>query len=160
MRIFILLAISLIASCSTRTDTNQQAMKQVSDFYAFYLPAIMQSSPPDFESQEMHRYVSVDTLNRLASIQKIPEQEILGSNYFTYTQDYDLTWIPALKVGPVHDLMGGKVVNVRLGVEDGKTVERAVYVRLEQGVWKIYRVQDMTNNYEAPIFDAGRIKRG
>lgn len=159
MRILILLAIGLLAACSSGESENQQAVKQAADFYEFYLPTFA-GDPPSNDSVQMRCYVSAETLRQFAVIDKIPEQEILGSDYFTYTQDYDQAWIPALKVGPAHDLMGGKVVDVSLGIEEGKHKQLEAYVRKEAGAWKIYRVRDISNNYEAPIFDAGRIKRG
>lgn len=160
MRIIILLAISLLTACSTGTNSNQQAVKQVSDFYGYYLPALLQDTPPDLQSQTMQRYIASDTLNRIATIRKIPEEEILGADYFTYTQDYDQAWVPALKVGSARDLMGGKVVDVSIGIEDGKHKQLEAYVRKEDGAWKIYRVRDISGVYEAQIFDTGRIKRG
>ncbi|WP_420361074.1 hypothetical protein [Cronobacter malonaticus] len=34
-----------------------------------------------------------------------------------------------------------------------------VFVRRESDIWKIYRVRDVTDNYEHPIFNAGAITR-
>jgi hypothetical protein len=78
MRRLILLTISLLAACTSHTSDNQQAIKQVTDFYHFYLPAFLKDPPPPYDSAEMHRYVTADTLSRLAGIDKIPEQEIVS----------------------------------------------------------------------------------
>lgn len=43
--------------------------------------------------------------------------------------------------------------------ENGGKVELQVFVRREAGAWKIYRVRDVTDNYEHPIFNAGAIAR-
>ncbi|QLK60770.1 DUF3828 domain-containing protein [Enterobacteriaceae bacterium Kacie_13] len=160
MRMLILLAIGLLTACSSRTDDNQRAISQVTGFYEFYLTAFLNDPTPAYDSQEMRRYVAADTLERLAMIQKIPEQGILGADYFTYTQDYDAAWIPAFKAGPAHDLMGGKVVDVYLGIGGGRHEHLEAYLRQESGIWKIYRVRDVSSNYESPIFSEGRIKQG
>ncbi|MBU9826831.1 YbjP/YqhG family protein [Rahnella perminowiae] len=160
MRIFIILAVSLLAACSA--NTNQQAGQQVKEFYGFYLSTFAgDTPPPKYDSAVMKKYIAGETLKQLGMIYKIPEQELLGSDYFTYTQDYDAAWIPALKVGEAHDLMGGKVINVWLGgAPEEELLLLEVFVRKEAGTWKIYRVRDVTNNYEAPIFSAGRIQYG
>ncbi len=160
MRLFILLAIGLLTACSSATDSNKLAAKQTADFYAYYLNAFMQYPPPDYQSLEMQRFVAKDTLNQLVMIRKIPEEEILEADYFTYTQDYDPAWIPAFKAGPVRDFLGGKIVDVWIGIDAGKHQHLETYVRWEAGAWKIYRVRDVSNNYESPIFDAGRLQRG
>lgn len=160
MRILILLTLSLLTACTSQTSDNQQAIKQVTDFYRFYLPAFLKDPPPAYDSTEMHRYVAADTLNRLAAIDKIPEQEIVSADYFMYVQDYDAAWIPAFKAGPARTLMGGKVVDVWLGIDQGRTRHLEAYLKRENMTWKIYRVRDVSNNNEAPIFDAGRIQRG
>ena len=46
---------------------------------------------------------------------------------------------------------------VWIGRENGGKVELQVFVRREAGAWKIYRVRDVTDNYEHPIFNAGAI---
>jgi len=159
MRIFIIFAVCLLAACSV--NTNQQAEQQVKEFYGFYLTTFAGVTPPKYDSAVMKKYVAGETLKQLGVIYKIPEQELLGSDYFTYTQDYDAAWIPALKVGEAHDLMGGKVIDVWLGgAPEEELLHLDVFVRKEAGTWKIYRVRDVTNNYEAPIFSAGRIQRG
>lgn len=49
--------------------------------------------------------------------------------------------------------MGGKVVDVWLGVEDTKRIKIEVYLRLEDKDWKIYRVRNVSGNTEQYIFD-------
>ncbi|MFO6299029.1 YqhG/Tai3 family protein [Rahnella selenatireducens] len=160
MRIVILLALSLLTACTSRNDDNQQAIKQVTDFYGFYFPAFLKDPPPAYDSPEMRRYVAADTLNRLADVDKIPEQGIVSADYFTYTQDYDAAWIPAFKTGAVRSFMGGKIVDVWLGIDHGKSLHLETYLKREDMTWKIYRVRNISDNYEAPIFSAGRIQRG
>ena len=109
----------------------------------------------------MKKEVAGETLKQLSAIEKIPEQELVGADYFTYTQEYDAAWIPAMKIGEARDLMGGKVIDVWLGGSpQEELLHLDVFLRTEAGTWKIYRVRDVTNNYEAPIFSAGRIQRG
>lgn len=160
MRILILLALSLLTACSSRSDDNQLAIKQVTDFYGFYLAAFLKDPPPAYESPEMRRYVAADTLNRLAAVDKIPEQEIVSADYFTYTQDYDAAWISAFKTGTVRSVTGGKVVDIWLGIDHGKSLHLETYLKRENMTWKIYRVRNISDHYEAPIFSAGRIQRG
>jgi len=62
------------------------------------------------------------------------------------------SWIPALRVDKAQPLHGEEVVQVWLGVENGKKLHLEAFMRLEDNNWKIYRVRDITNNYEHPIF--------
>ncbi|MFP2420685.1 DUF3828 domain-containing protein [Pseudescherichia vulneris] len=93
----------------------------------------------------------------LKDIQGIQEQEIVSADYFTYSQDYAAQWIPALAVGTAVDYAGGKVMNVWLGIEDGKTKQLRDYLRLEDGKWKIYRVVSVSDSYEQNIFNDNTI---
>jgi hypothetical protein len=107
--------------------------------------------------EELRRYVSVDTLSRINTVQDIPEQELMESDYFTYTQDYSREWIPALRVENARPFLNGEVVQVIEGAGNGKSIHLEVFLRLEDDIWKIYRVRDVTNNHEHPIFSAGAI---
>ncbi|MBT0394301.1 DUF3828 domain-containing protein [Morganella morganii subsp. morganii] len=149
MRVAIFLIASLLSACSLAT-TNQPA-EQVRNFYNYYLSKFS-ALPPDYRDPELQRYVSENTLNRLHSVIAVPEQEIVTSDYFTYTQDYDPAWIPALKIGDVHDKQGYKIVDVYLGIEDGKHLHLEACLEQDSGVWKIARIRDVTNNYEQKIF--------
>lgn len=160
MRLLIILAIGLLTACSPGQNDSQRAVNQVTGFYAAYLKEFTNNPPPVYQSHEMQRYVASDTLNRLANVDAIPDQELVTSDYFTYTQDYDPAWIPAFKAGPVRDFLGGKIVDVWIGIDAGKHRHLETYLRWEDGAWKIYRVRDVSNNYESPIFDAGRLQRG
>lgn len=99
MRVFILLAMFFVTACSSVPDANQQAINQVKSFYSFYLRAFVSNSPPPLQSPEMRRYVAADTLAQLERINLLPEPDYFNADYFTYSQDYDPAWIPALKVG-------------------------------------------------------------
>ncbi|WP_274621593.1 DUF3828 domain-containing protein [Enterobacter chengduensis] len=55
--------------------------------------------------------------------------------------------------------MNGEVLPVRIGIEDGGFLNLEVYMRREDGKWKIYRVSDVTDRYEHPIFNTGAITR-
>lgn len=139
------------------TAPGQGPEKTVSDFYQYYLTAFDEPGKVAYTSDEMRRYVSKETLERLAFIEKIEEQEINESDYFFYGQDYDSNWISALKVKPSQPLLGGVVVPVTIGTENGGQLQLSVFMRREEGRWKIYRVRDETHQYEQPIFDAGRL---
>jgi len=144
----------LLSACSVHPD--QSAASRVRSFYTSYL-ATLTSSDNEYPQSQLHEYVSADTLSRLAQIDAIPEQDLMGSDYFAYVQDYDPSWVGALTVGSVSPLLGGEVMPVWIGINDGKKLELEVYVRREAGEWKIYRVRDVTDNYEHPIFNAGAI---
>lgn len=154
MRVIIILFAFLLFSCSVNYD--QGAAGRVHSFYSSYLMS-RTCSDIEYPQSELHEYVSADTLWRLEAIEAIPEQGLLEDDYFTYSQDYDPSWISALTVGAARPVLGGEVLPVWIGVEDGKKVELEVYVRHEAGKWKIYRVRDVTDDYEHPIFNAGAI---
>lgn len=149
MRIGMILIASFLSACcvANRQDSRTQAY----DFYKSYLTSFS-SSASENRPQWLNQYVSTDTLNRLENIAKIPEQEIVNSDYFTYTQDYDPAWIPALKVGKPQAMMSSEVVDVWLGVEDDQSLHLQAWLREENGRWKIYRVRDITDNFEHRIF--------
>ncbi|MBD3698647.1 hypothetical protein IE982_09820 [Enterobacter hormaechei] len=46
------------------------------------------------------------------------------------------------------------------GAGGGRSIHLKVFLRREDDAWKIYRVRDLTNNHEHPIFNAGAIARG
>ena len=75
-----------------------------------------------------------------------------------YVQDYDPEWIPRLRVGAVQPFLGGEKVEVQLGGPAGEApMQLEVYTRWEEGRWKIYRVRDLGNQFEQPIYSAGDI---
>jgi len=143
-----------LAGCTSQTPAPE---KSASDFYHYYLPAFDDPDKTAYSSEEMQHYVAADTLKRLATIEKIEEQEIYLSDYFFYGQDYDSNWVSALKVGKPVAFLGGVVVPVSVGKENGAYKALSVFMRRENGLWKIYRVRDDTDDYEQPIFDAGRL---
>lgn len=150
MRILFLFVL-LLSGCAASTATPEQ---QVDAFYRFYLNAFVSDSGEDaYNSPIMRRYVAAETLSRLITIEKIGEQQIVGSDYFIYGQDYVPEWIAGLQVGPATDYLGGKMLDVRLGREAGNTQHLRVYLRHEQGRWKLYRVRNLSDGYEQPIFD-------
>lgn len=113
---------------------------------------------PDDTTALMQRYVAKEVIHRLAPIQSLYEQEIVGADYFMYAQDYAPEWIPQLRVGKAHPFLGGEKVDVLLATES-TPIHLEVYTRWEEGRWKIYRVRDADRGYEQPIYDAGAITR-
>ncbi len=156
MRAVIVLCAFLLSACSVKPD--QSAPMRVHSFYSNYLMSLS-SSDNEYSPSELREYVSADTIKRLDDIESIPEQDLLGSDYFTYAQDYDPSWVSALTVGVAKPFVGGEILPVWIGKERGGKVELEVFVRRESGTWKIYRVRDVTDNYEHPIFNAGAITR-
>ncbi|EPU0991716.1 YbjP/YqhG family protein [Cronobacter turicensis] len=156
MRAAIMLCAFLLSACSVKP--NQSAPTRVHSFYFTYLMSLT-SSDNKYSPSDLREYVSADTLNRLDDIESISEQDLIGSDYFAYAQDYDPSWVSALTVGAAKPFMGGEVMPVWIGREGGKKLELEVFVRRESEIWKIYRVRDVTDNYEHPIFNAGAITR-
>ncbi|WP_313108432.1 YbjP/YqhG family protein [Atlantibacter sp.] len=157
-RIFLSVAL-LLAGCAAATNQDRQAQSLTESFYKSYLFAFGSDEAKIYPTEELRKYVSSDTIARIKSVQNIPEQEIMESDYFTYTQDYSREWIPALRVEDARPLLNGEVVQVIEGVGNGKSIHLEVFLRREGDAWKIYRVRDVTNNHEHPIFNAGAIAR-
>lgn len=163
IRIIKILFLSLcITSCTSgyRSTPENTAYQ----FYLQYLTAFSSfdvtrpaNSQMNEDSTLIRTYVTKDTIRQLKAIQSIEEQEILESDYFTYVQDYSADWISALKVEASHPSPGGVTVPVSIGIDNSEHIELSVFMRREQGAWKIYRVRDETHDYEQPIFDTGRI---
>ena len=155
MRALIFLLCLTLVGCTNNTQTPE---KRVEQFYLFYLNAFVSDEHQDSpNSPQMSDYVAKDTLDRLKDIQGIYEQEITSSDYFTYGQDYAKEWISGLKVGQSINFMGGKSIDVWLGIQDGKKYHLINYLRIEDGKWKVYRVRSVTDNFEQYIFDDSAI---
>lgn len=151
----IIITLPLLLSACTCVP-QQNAAERAEEFYSTYLTFFAES---DGEYPQLREYVAADTLSRLNEIESIPEQEILGSDYFAYIQDYDPSWVKELEVGVAHQFINGEVLPVRIGIDNGGFLNLKVYMRREDGKWKIYRVSDVTDRYEHPIFNAGAITR-
>jgi hypothetical protein len=151
--------VMLLAGCSSAANRDQSAQDATESFYKSYLFAFGIDEARPYPADELRKYVSADTLTRINAIQEISEQELIESDYFTYTQDYSREWIPALRVGNARPFLNGEVVQVTEGAGNGRSIHLEVFLRREGDAWKIYRVRDITNNYEHPIFNAGAITR-
>lgn len=150
MRALLLIFCMALTSCAAHIESPENRVEQ---FYLFYLNAFVSDNHQDsLDSVQMRDFVATDTRHRLKDILSIYEQEITGSDYFTYSQDYAQEWISRLKIGTAQDYMGGKVVDVQPGSQDGGHYSLRVYLRLEEGKWKIYRVRS-AEGYEQYIFD-------
>lgn len=144
--------ILLLCGCAT---THHDSTEDVKQFYLAWMKAWTEGSDT---STLMQRYVAKDVINRLAMIDTLYEQEILDADYFMYVQDYDPEWITLLQVGAALPFLGGEKVEVQLGGPTGEAPMRLeVYTRWEDGRWKIYRVRDLGNQFEQPIYSAGDI---
>lgn len=152
MRTLPLMILFLLTACVGHPQ--ESPANRAEAFYSSYLQFLASSNDEYYQLQE---YISADTLSRLGNIEAIPEQEIVGSDYFTYVQDYDSSWIANLKIGHARALMGGTVIPVWIGIENGDVLHLDAYMRCENGKWKIYRVRDVSHHYEQPIFNAGAI---
>lgn len=101
MKTFSLVAlILLLCSCSAPHQDSTQAVKQ---FYTSWMTTFTNDvNTPDDTTALMQRYVAKEVIHRLALIQSLYEQEIVGADYFMYAQDYAPEWIPQLRVGKAH----------------------------------------------------------
>lgn len=118
MRAAMVLCACLLSACAVKPD--QSAPTRVHSFYATYLMSLT-SSDNEYTPSDLREYVSADTIKRLNDIDSIPEQDLLGSDYFAYAQDYDPSWVSALHVGPAKSFMGVSLCPSGLGE---KTVEK------------------------------------
>lgn len=155
-RIFLSVAM-LLVGCSSAASQDQSAKDTTESFYKSYLCAFGSNEARPYPADELRKYVSADTIARIGAIKEIPEQELIESDYFTYTQDYAREWIPALRVENARPFLNGEVVQVMEGAGGGRSIHLEVFLRREDDAWKIYRVRDLTNNHEHPIFNAGAI---
>ena len=149
--------VMLLVGCSSAANQNQSAQDATESFYKSYLYAFGSDEAMPYPADELRKYVSAETITRIGIIQEIYEQELIASDYFTYTQDYSREWIPALRVDNARPFLNGEVVQVIEGAGHGKSIHLEVFLRREDDAWKIYRVRDITNNYEHPIFNTGAI---
>jgi len=148
--LMILILAFVLANCAS---SDQVATARVKEFYTAYLYLLCEDRPlPAYTYPDAAKFISQKTLDRLTSIAKTPEQEIIESDYFTYTQDYDPAWIPRLRVDKAVDSSDGKIADVWLGVEDNKELHLQAFLRKESGAWQIYRVRSITDNDEQRIF--------
>ncbi|MFS9379932.1 YbjP/YqhG family protein [Citrobacter sp. ANG330] len=157
MKTFLLLPlILLLCSCST---PSQESAKDVKQFYLAWMAAFIdEPDKPHDTSKLMQRYVAKEVIDRLTLIDSFYEQEIIDSDYFMYVQDYAPEWIPQLQVGQARPFLGGEKVDVQLGgPDDQPPIRLEVYTRREGKRWKIYRVRDVGNHFEHPIYSAGAI---
>lgn len=154
MKTFSLVAlILLLCSCSAPHHDSTQAVKQ---FYTSWMTTFTNDvNTPDDTTALMQRYVAKEVIHRLALIQSLYEQEIVGADYFMYAQDYAPEWIPQLRVGKAHPFLGGEKVDVLLLQSQRPSTWK--FIPLGRGSWKIYRVRDADRGYEQPIYDAGAI---
>lgn len=114
MKTFSLVAlILLLCSCSAPHHDSTQAVKQ---FYTSWMTTFTADvNTPDDTTALMQRYVAKEVIHRLALIQSLYEQEIVGADYFMYAQDYAPEWIPQLRVGKAHPFLGGEKVDGSVG---------------------------------------------
>ncbi|EMC7916819.1 TPA: YbjP/YqhG family protein [Enterobacter kobei] len=157
-RIFLSFAM-LLVGCTSAANQDQSAQDATEAFYKSYLSAFGSDDVRPYPADELRKYVSADTIARIDAIQDISEQELIESDYFTYTQDYSREWIPALRVENARPFLNGEVVQVLEGAAGGRSIHLEVFLRREDDAWKIYRVRDITNHHEHPIFNAGAITR-
>ncbi|WP_312047223.1 DUF3828 domain-containing protein [Erwinia sp.] len=156
----LLFAVTFVLSASAFASAGQDATHQAREFYKAYLTAFSSDNSDTYPLELLEKYVAADTVRRLNQILQLSDQDVLESDYFTYSQDYDPSWIPTLKVEDAKPSANGdETVQVYLGIEDGKKLHLEVFMKPENNYWKIYRVRDVTNKYESRIFDDSAIKQ-
>ncbi|AWH88279.1 DUF3828 domain-containing protein [Limnobaculum parvum] len=133
---------------ATERAVEKQAtpQQQVIEFYHWYMTHIERLPSADPEDKKtFEKYISQETLDLLNKINS--SENPLDADYYLSAQDYGDNW-------------GSEISLLRESIDDthaevdihlGKTdeFEQTLYIslRLEHGVWKIYRVQDkVTDN--------------
>lgn len=151
------ISVLLLCSCSgCRGDSTQE----VNQFYQAWITNYTKEPQKTDAPAILERYVAHELIGRLVLINGFYEQEIVGTDYFMYVQDFAPEWRSHLQVSQAQPYLGGEKVNVRLGGPDAEiAVQLEVYTRREEGRWKIYRVRDVGNHYEHPIYSAGAVAR-
>ncbi|HDR2843595.1 TPA: DUF3828 domain-containing protein [Enterobacter sichuanensis] len=107
--------VMLLVGCSSTASDDQDAKDATESFYKSYLSAFGSDDARPYPADELRKYVSADTIARIDAIQEIYEQELIESDYFTYTQDYSREWIPALRVENARPFLNGEVVHLWYG---------------------------------------------
>jgi hypothetical protein len=112
-------------------NTNGCAGKRTHDFTSFTLLLSLQTAKKIISIHQ--KCVTILRKTHSPDCRKFPlyEQEIIGSDYFTYTQDYAAEWIPDLSVSNAINSASGKVVNVQLGVGNERKLLLKVYLRMK-----------------------------
>lgn len=160
MRFILPLILLLLSACNIHNDTSSRNM--VSQFYPQYMAIYASDNDKsliNYTNPIYEKYVSTEIIRRLKKIDDYYEQEIVASDYFMYVQDYAPEWIAKFHAGTASAFLGGEKVDVWLGDSDTRLIHLMVYTRRENGQWKIYRVRDLTHQFEHPIYDAGAIAR-
>lgn len=96
-RIF-LSVVMLLAGCNSAANQDQSAQEATESFYKSYLCAFGSDEARPYPADELRKYVSADTIARIGAIQEISEQELIESDYFTYTQDYSREWFESPRI--------------------------------------------------------------
>ncbi|HCD7550152.1 TPA: YbjP/YqhG family protein [Citrobacter farmeri] len=160
MRLILSLLLLLLSGCTVHHDTSSRSV--VNQFYLQYMTIYTSDNDEsliNYTNPIYGKYVSTEIIQRLKQIDNYYEQEIVNSDYFMYVQDYAPEWIAKFHTGTASAFLGGEKVEVWLGDSSTRLIHLLVYTRREDGQWKIYRVRDLTNQFEHPIYDAGAIAR-
>lgn len=104
--------VMLLVGCSSTASDDQDAKDATESFYKSYFYTFGSDDARPYPADELRKYVSADTIARIDAIQEIYEQELIESDYFTYTQDYSREWIPALRVENARPFLNGEVVHL------------------------------------------------
>lgn len=141
--IFILgLAFAQGAIAPATAATPETPESVVKTFYTWYLQR--QDGPYQLTDNSIYRYVAKPTVDNLRDDyrhKRLPG----GSDYFTRVQDLDAReWLDHMSLHPPIVLDGAAVVAVTFGAADMH--ELVVFVRQQQGHWKITKVED-THGY-------------
>ncbi|CAE6823501.1 DUF3828 domain-containing protein [Paraburkholderia haematera] len=134
------LALGVIQPATASGPNTPEAV--VRAFYTWYLER--EGGPYQLTDNAIYRYVAKPTVDNLRDDYKhnrLPG----GSDYFTRVQDLDENaWLNNMALHPTVALDGVAVIAVTFGAKEKKNL--VVFVRQEQGLWKIIKVED-TNNY-------------
>jgi hypothetical protein len=134
------LAMGIVAPATAETPNTPESA--VRAFYAWYLQR--QDGPYQLTDNSIYRYVDKQTVDNLRddyAHKRLPG----GADYFTRVQDLDAgTWLKHMSLHPAIMLDGVAVVAVTFGI--GEKQNLVVFVRQQNGRWKITKVED-TDGY-------------
>lgn len=128
-----------IAETGGKPDTPEATVRA---FYTWYFERETKSY--QLTDNNIYRYVAKPTVDNLRDDYR--HNRLPGdSDYFTRVQDYDeKEWLHTMNLHPTTMLDGVAVIPVTFGAKETKNL--VVFVRKEDGHWKIAKVED-TRDY-------------
>lgn len=137
--VLFLMAIGILFQSVLRAQSTQAPEQRVTAFYTWFVKNDTDQTFP-LNLADIYRYVAKNTVDRLKSEYAYggaPQ----GVDYFLKVQDYDRSdWLAHIAARPAIMLGDVAVVAVTFGAKRDSSV--LVFLRRQDGVWKIIKVDD------------------